>query len=122
MSRSERTPEQSGSPEQRPGATAEQDHDGVQDPLRGSWTSRTWTAVVGLAALLILLIVFIAQNTKEVPIRLFGWSWHPPLAVAILAAVAAGLLIAVCAGTLRILQLRRRVRRTKRVQKQASQD
>ena len=25
------------------------------DPLRGSWTSKTWTAVVGLAVLLILL-------------------------------------------------------------------
>lgn len=98
----DRTPEQS---------------DPAHDPLRSSWTSKTWTAVVGLAVLLVLLIIFIAQNTRAVAVRFLGWTWHPPLAVALLAAVAAGLLIAVCAGTLRILQLRRRVRRTKRAAK-----
>ena len=92
------------------------------DPLRGSWTSKTWTAVVGLAVLLILLVVFIAQNTREVAIRFLGWTWHPPLAVSLLIAVAVGLLLAVCAGTLRILQIRRRVRRTKRAVKSRSEE
>jgi uncharacterized integral membrane protein len=92
------------------------------DPLRGSWTSRTWTAVAGLGLLLVLLIVFIAQNTQSVALRFLGWTWHPPLAVALLAAVAGGLLIAVCAGTLRILQLRRRVRRDKRAARRRDAD
>lgn len=100
-------------PENHTAQPAEPGH----DPLRGSLTSRTWTAVAGLAILLVLLIVFIAQNTQSVALRFLGWTWHPPLAVALLAAVAGGLLIAVCAGTLRILQLRRRVRRNKRAAK-----
>ncbi|GAB4012198.1 lipopolysaccharide assembly protein LapA domain-containing protein [Nocardioides ultimimeridianus] len=99
---------------------SDEHHEPAHDPLRSSWTSKTWTAVVGLAVLLVLLIVFIAQNTAAVAVRFLGWTWHPPLAVALLAAVAAGLLIAVCAGTLRILQLRRRVRRTKRASKKAA--
>jgi uncharacterized integral membrane protein len=61
--------------------------------------------------LLLLLVVFLAQNTEKVPLDVLGWTWHPPLAIALLAAVAAGLLLAVIAGSLRIWQLRRRVQR-----------
>lgn len=83
-----------------------------KDPLRGSRTSRVWLAVTALAVILILLIVFVAQNTARVAVRFLGWTWHPPLAVAILAGVVAGMLLAVMAGSLRIWQLRRRVRST----------
>jgi uncharacterized integral membrane protein len=81
------------------------------DPLRGSRTSRGWLAVAALAIILVLLIVFVAQNTARVAVRFFGWTWHPPLAVAMLAGVVAGMLLAVVAGSLRIWQLHRRVRR-----------
>lgn len=84
------------------------------DPLRGSRASGVWAAVVALVVLLILLAVFILQNTAEVEIVYFGWSGQAPLAAALLIAVAAGLLIAVVAGSLRILQLRRRVRRERK--------
>ena len=82
-----------------------------KDPLRGSLASRTWLTMTLLAVLLVLLVVFVAQNTDRVPLDFLGWTWHPPLAVALLAAVAAGLLLAVTAGSLRIWQLRRRVHR-----------
>lgn len=81
------------------------------DPLRSSLASRTWLALASLGVLLVLLVVFLAQNTDRVRLDFLGWTWHPPLAVALLAAVAAGLLLAVTAGSLRIWQLRRRVRR-----------
>ena len=81
-----------------------------KDPLRGSRTSGVWFAVVALAVLLLLLIVFIAQNTEQVKVSFFGFDGQAPLAVTILISVLVGLLLAVVAGTLRILQLRRRVR------------
>ncbi len=81
------------------------------DPLRGSRTSGLWIAVAVLGVVLVLLIVFIAQNTRETTVAFLAWEGEVPVAVALLAAAAAGLLLTVLAGTLRILQLRRRVRR-----------
>ncbi len=81
------------------------------DPLRGSRTSGFWAAVVGFGVVLILLIVFIAQNTRETTVSFLGWDGQVPVAVALLIATAAGLFLATAAGSLRILQLRRRVKR-----------
>lgn len=82
-----------------------------QDPLRGSRTSGIWVAVVALVVLLVLLAIFILQNTQPVTVSFLRWTGEAPLASALLIATAAGLLIAVAAGSLRILQLRHRVRR-----------
>ena len=85
-----------------------------KDPLRGSRTSGIWAGVVVAALLLILLIVFIVQNTQTVEVSYFGWEGTAPLSVALLVAATAGLLLAILAASLRILQLRRRVRRERR--------
>ena len=82
-----------------------------KNPLRGSRTSGLWAAVVASAVVLILLIVFIAQNTEPVDVHFMGWEGQTPLAVALMIASVAGLVLAAVAGTLRIWQLRRRVRR-----------
>ena len=71
-------------------------------------------ALTSLGVLLLLLIIFIAQNTQDVEIRFLGWEGESPLAVALLAASVAGIFLSVIAGSLRILQLRRRVKRDKR--------
>lgn len=81
------------------------------DPLRGSRTSGTWAALVVAAVVLILLVVFIVQNTQSVQVSYFGWEGTAPLAASLLVATAAGMLLAIIAGSLRILQVRRRVRR-----------
>jgi uncharacterized integral membrane protein len=80
------------------------------DPLRGSATSGIWLAVVAFAVLLVLLAIFILQNTGSVAISFLGWTGSAPLAAMLLIAAAAGALLVVMAGSLRILQLRRRVR------------
>ena len=85
-----------------------------QDPLRGSRTSGFWVGVVALGLVLVLLIVFIAQNTRETTVSFLAWDGEVPVAVALLIASAAGLFLATAAGSLRILQLRRRVRRDQR--------
>ncbi|QZY27872.1 lipopolysaccharide assembly protein LapA domain-containing protein [Nocardioides coralli] len=86
----------------------------TRDPLRGSRTSGLWFAVVSSGVVLVLLIIFIAQNTESVRITFLSWEGEAPLAVALLAATVAGLFLAAIAGTMRIWQLRRRVRRESR--------
>ena len=70
--------------------------------------------MVLLVVLLVLLAIFVLQNTQKVEISFLGWSGNAPLAAALLIATAAGLVLAVAAGTLRILQLRRRVKRDRK--------
>jgi uncharacterized integral membrane protein len=82
-----------------------------KDPLRQSRTSRAWVAVLAFGIVLVLLIIFIAQNTQSVRVSFLGWDGHAPLAVALLIAAAAAILVTAVAGTLRILQLRRRIGR-----------
>jgi uncharacterized integral membrane protein len=104
----------SESPDTSPDPTPEPEPESTrptQDPLRHSRTSGAWLSVAALGLVLLLLIIFILQNTQSVEVSYFGWSGHAPLAAALLIAVAAGLVIAVIAGSMRILQLRRRVRR-----------
>jgi uncharacterized integral membrane protein len=114
MSDTSATPptEPTGRPEPEP--TTQPQQAPARDPLRGSRTSGIWVAVVGLGIVLLLLIVFIAQNTQTVNVSFFGWDGRAPLAVTLLIATAAGLFLAAVAGSLRILQLRRRVRRETR--------
>jgi uncharacterized integral membrane protein len=83
----------------------------TKDPLRGSRTSGAWAAVVVAAVLLLLLVVFIAQNTQDVQISFLWIDGTAPLSVALLIAAAIGIAMTAAVGTLRILQLRRRVRR-----------
>ena len=81
------------------------------DPLRGSRTSHAWIAVVGAGVLLLLLVVFIAQNTQDAHISFLWWDGEAPLSVALLVAAIIGIALTAVVGTLRIWQLRRRVKR-----------
>jgi uncharacterized integral membrane protein len=81
------------------------------DPLRRSKTSTLWLVVVGLGLVLTLLVILILQNTQEVKVSFLWWDGTPPLAAALLIAAAGGILLTAIAGTLRIHQLRRRVKR-----------
>lgn len=90
---------------------APEDATPTKDPLRRSRTSGAWVGMVGAGVLLVLLVVFIAQNTDDVQISFLAWDGSAPLAVALLVAAVAGILITAVVGTLRIWQLRRRVRR-----------
>ena len=82
-----------------------------KDPLRRSRTSGAWTSVVLAGVLLLLLVVFIAQNTRDVQISFLWWSGDAPLSVALLLAAVIGIALTAVVGTMRIWQLRRRVRR-----------
>ena len=52
-----------------------------------------WSALIVGFLILIVLLVFIMQNTDSATIHFFGWEWNLPVGVAILlAAVCGGLL------------------------------
>lgn len=108
---SEPEPQQTGTTEETEHSARSASSRPGGDPLRRSRTSSAWFAVVSLAVLLLLLIIFIAQNTQDVEVSFLGWNGRAPLAVSLLLASLVGILLAVVAGSLRILQLRRRVRR-----------
>jgi uncharacterized integral membrane protein len=60
---------------------------------------------------LILLLIFILQNSRNVTIRFFGFRGELSLAVALLLSAVRGVLLVAIPGTGRILQLRRAVTR-----------
>jgi uncharacterized integral membrane protein len=66
-----------------------------------------WSALIVGFLILILLLVFIMQNTDSTTIHFFVWEWNLPVGVAILLAAVCGGLLTVAAGTARIVQLRR---------------
>ena len=61
--------------------------------------------------MLTLLVILILQNTQEVKVSFLWWDGTPPLSAALLIAAAGGIVLTAIAGSLRILQLRRRVKR-----------
>jgi uncharacterized integral membrane protein len=70
-------------------------------------TAAAWWALAVGVLLLIILLVFIAQNTNSVAIHFLGWQWHSPIGVAFLLAAVGGALITLAAGIARMIQLRR---------------
>lgn len=79
-----------------------------------TWTARVFISLIAFALVLILLLVFILENTESVKISYFGDGFHMPLGVALLLAAIGGALLTGLVGAARIVQLRRHVRRRMR--------
>jgi putative membrane protein len=69
-----------------------------------------WVGICAATAVLIMLIVFMLQNTRPVEVSFFGLHGSLPLALALLIATVGGILTATVLGTARITQLRRLAR------------
>ena len=66
-----------------------------------------WSSLILGFLILIVLLIFIAQNTASTPFTFLSWHWDLQLGVAILlAAVCGGLITALVSGA-RMFQLRR---------------
>jgi uncharacterized integral membrane protein len=89
--------------------------DKQDNPLRHTRTSGAWTAVILAAVLIVLLVIFVVQNTESVPLQFLWLDGNFPLAAALLIATAVGMVVVAAVGSLRILQLRRRVKREQKV-------
>jgi putative membrane protein len=74
------------------------------------------TSLIAAVAGLIVVMIFIIQNAHAVNLSFLGAHLRLSLAVALLLAAIAGALIMAAAGTARITQLRRIMRRDRRKQ------
>jgi uncharacterized integral membrane protein len=70
-------------------------------------TASVWTSLTAGFLILIVLLIFITQNTASVQLAFLSWHWTLPLGVSILLAAVGGGLLTVLVGTARIYQLRR---------------
>jgi len=77
--------------------------------------SGVWVAVSSFAVVLLLLLIFILQNSRTVDVSYFGAHGHLPLGVALLLAAVAGILLLGLPGAARIVQLRATARRHRRL-------
>lgn len=66
-----------------------------------------WSSLIIGFLILILLLVFIMQNTDSTTVNFFAWQARLPVGVAVLLSAVGGGLLAVAVGTARIIQLRR---------------
>jgi len=79
--------------------------------IKRTRTGGVWVALAFFAVVLLLLLIFILQNSAKVSVSYMGAHGHLPLGVALLLAAVCGILLVVFAGTARILQLRTSARR-----------
>ena len=96
-------------------AQASADH--VLQPTR---LSGTWLAVGCFLVLLVILLIFIAQNDTHVSISFLGTHTDVYLGVALVLAAVVGALLVMFAGMARIMQLRARARKHRRTAHKAA--
>lgn len=79
--------------------------------VRRTRVGGVWVALALFALVLLVLLIFILENSHTIVISFFGAKGHLPLGVALLLAAVLGVLLVVVPGTARIMQLRRTARR-----------
>jgi uncharacterized integral membrane protein len=79
-----------------------------------------WSSLIVGFLVLIVLLIFIAQNTDSGTFHFLGWSWSLPLGVALLAAAILGGVITFLIGAARIVQLRRAAKKNYKAALKAS--
>lgn len=78
----------------------------IEDKPQVTRAGMIWTATVAGLILLVLLIIFIAQNQDQVTLRYFGLEGIVNLGLALFIAAVGGGLLTAMAGAARIIQLR----------------
>ena len=92
-------------------AKAGTDHGSTSAVIVSTRTSRAWLRLLPVLLVLVIILVFVFQNPKDVKVSLFTLSGTLPLSVALLGAVILGALMALALGSARIFQLRRQFHR-----------
>jgi putative membrane protein len=113
------------SPEQGPQATTALETPPSQTPtppghehVKSTRTGATWVGIAVGAVVLVLLIIFLLQNTVPVEVAFLGLQGTAPLAVMLLIAGVGFAIVTLVVGSLRIGQLRRRIGRGDRAEAQ----
>lgn len=74
-----------------------------------------WSSLILGFLILIVLLIFITQNTASTPFTFLTWHWSLPLGVAILLAAVGGGLITALVSAARMFQLRRAAKKNLQV-------
>lgn len=93
-------------PSGSPGKPAPKTSPPPESAVKFTKAAALWGSLVLGFLVLIVLLIFIAQNTESTKFAFLGWHWSQPLGVAILFAAVAGGLLTVAVGAVRIFQLR----------------
>lgn len=96
------------------GSTTQPERQRDKPATRRTRTSGAWTGLLLGALVLLLLLIFILENTQSVKVSFFGADGHVSLGVALLLSAVAGALIVGVTGAARITQLRARAKRAER--------
>jgi uncharacterized integral membrane protein len=91
------TPHGGSSGQEHPSGTQTPVQPPAQQAAKQSRISATWVVLALFAVVLLLLLVFILENSQSVDISYFGAHGHIPLGVALLMAAVLGTLLAVIA-------------------------
>ena len=94
--------------------SSEADSSSISGAPRLTRAGDAWVATGVALLLLILLIVFILQNSSKVDVQFLGMSGTIPLGMALLVAAVSGGVVVAIAGVARVTQLRMNARRTRR--------
>ena len=78
-----------------------------QDAVKFTRAAALWSLLIFGFLILILLLVFIMQNTDPTTVNFFAWQASLPVGVAVLLSAVGGGLLTVAVGTARMIQLRR---------------
>ncbi|WP_058235865.1 LapA family protein [Devriesea agamarum] len=89
------------------------------DHQGGGKTAAVWISLIIGAVILVLLLVFIIQNSASTQFTYFSAQFSLPLGVAMLLAAIAGALVMALVGSVRMLQMAMRIRRLEKQQAKA---
>lgn len=81
--------------------------DGAVEDVKFTRAAALWSSLIAGFLVLIVLLIFITQNTASVDFTFLTWHWSLPLGVAILLAAVAGGLLTSLVSAARMFQLRR---------------
>lgn len=112
-------PEESTAPSAGQGtapATGQAPAAATQQSAQRTRAASFWVSVVVTALIFIALIIFLAQNGREISIHFLAWKGHISQAVALLIAAVCGALLVAIPASVRVVQLRLGLRRTSRRQ------
>ena len=85
-----------------------------QHRVRRTRIGSIWVATSCFAVVLVLLLIFILENSQAAEVSYFGAHGHLPLGVALLLSSVFGVLLVALPGSARIIQLRATARRHRR--------